>query len=231
MGCNDWIRRCVKGKTFADVGGLWGTVNEKITVAAKAGAAETTMIDIAPLDHELWQQFYERCSQEGVVHGRSITANVDDPVFAEKTGLYDVVHCSGVVYHCPNPLYTVSQLAKIAKFVLILASAVIPFTVSNKFGTITTEDNSALFVPALNEHQKKIVARYFEEVGGRMVGINLPLEGDWSLNDYAAWWYLFTPNYVAGLLGVCGFRVVDTAEEWAGRTAYFLAQRNQAIQA
>ncbi len=40
LKCNDWISGFVKGKTFADIGGLWGTVNEKVTVAAKAGLSE-----------------------------------------------------------------------------------------------------------------------------------------------------------------------------------------------
>jgi len=46
MACNEWIKQYVQGKTFVDVGRLWGTVNEKVSVAAKAGARETSMIDI-----------------------------------------------------------------------------------------------------------------------------------------------------------------------------------------
>lgn len=87
----------------------------KVSVVAKAGAAETIMIDIVPLNNELWKKFYERCSKEGVKCGRSIQANVDASDFPSKAGLYDVVHCSGIIYHCPNPLYTVSQLANIQK--------------------------------------------------------------------------------------------------------------------
>ena len=33
MSGDKWIQEEAKGKTFADVGGLWGTVNEKVTVA------------------------------------------------------------------------------------------------------------------------------------------------------------------------------------------------------
>src|SRR5690606_13047137 len=35
MSCpkDAWIQRLVPGKSFIDVGGLWGTVNEKVTVA------------------------------------------------------------------------------------------------------------------------------------------------------------------------------------------------------
>jgi hypothetical protein len=225
MACNEWIKERVQGKTFADIGGLWGTANEKVTVAAKAGAIETAMVDITPLGHEAWEKFYQRCAGEGVVCGKSISANVDELAFSEKVGVYDVVHCSGVVYHCPNPLFTISQLAKISKEALILGSAVIPHTISDSKGIIKMERSSAIFVPALNENQRRIVARYFEEVGANMLGINLPLPDGWSLNDYAPWWYLFTTDYVAGLLKVCGFNVLETSSVWHGRAVYLLAER------
>ena len=33
---DDYIRRVVRGRSFADVGGLWGTVNEKVSSLPKA---------------------------------------------------------------------------------------------------------------------------------------------------------------------------------------------------
>jgi len=33
-----YIAQVIAGKTFVDVGGLWGTVNEKVSVAYQAGA-------------------------------------------------------------------------------------------------------------------------------------------------------------------------------------------------
>ena len=43
-----YIRQVVAGKSFADVGGLWGTVNEKVSVAHAYGARALTMIDVSP---------------------------------------------------------------------------------------------------------------------------------------------------------------------------------------
>jgi len=226
MSCNEWIQAVVRGKTFADVGGLWGTVNEQVTVAAKAGAAEVTMMDIAPLDHEMWSKFHERCREQGVVCTRYMQGNIDDPHFPERVGSFDVVHCAGVVYHCPNPLYSISQLARITRKTMILGSTVIPLRISNDAGTIAMEDNTALLIPALSDRQKRVVAVYFEAVGAKIAGISLPVESGWSLNDYALWWYLFTTNFVAGLLEVCGFKVLETTSEWQGRAAYFLAERD-----
>ncbi len=225
MSCDEWISHSVHGKTFADVGGLWGTVNEKVSVAARAGARETTMIDITPPDHEAWAQFYQRCADQGVECGKSITANVDDPGFAEKVGMYDVVHCSGVIYHCPNPVYTLAQLASISREILIIGSTVIPHHISNSKGAIAMEENSALFVPALNDRQREVITFYLEEVQAKAVGINLPLAEGWSMTDYCPWWYLFTTDYVAGLMRVCGFGVTETSSVWQGRAAYLLGKR------
>ena len=39
-----YIGQLVAGKSFADVGGLWGTVNEKVSVAHTHAARTLTMI-------------------------------------------------------------------------------------------------------------------------------------------------------------------------------------------
>lgn len=224
MPCNEWISESVEGKTFADVGGLWGTVNEKVTVAARGKAKETTMIDIQTMHTDPWKQFFDRCAAEGVRCDRSIEANINDPDFPKKVGNYDIVHCSGVIYHCPNPVYTVSQLAKITNNILILGSTIIPPIIKNANGEIIIETGGGIFVPALNDSQREVIAKYFKEVGtSTIVGIDHPLQNGWSLEDYSAWWWLFTLDFVGGLLKACGFKVKYTYTEWEGRVAYFLA--------
>src|SRR4051794_20843932 len=112
----EWIERVAAGRTFAEVGGLWGTVNEQGTVAAKGGAREVRMIDVAPDGGEagyLWDRFRQRCADEGVESYRCVRADVNAPGVAGRVGTYEVVHCSGVVYHCPEPLYSIRQLAAI----------------------------------------------------------------------------------------------------------------------
>ncbi len=42
-----YIRWVVAGKSFVDVGGPWGTVNEKVSVAHTHGACGLTMIDVS----------------------------------------------------------------------------------------------------------------------------------------------------------------------------------------
>ena len=60
------INSHVRDARLADIGGLWGLVNEKITVAVEAGCRAATMIDIAPINHRLWSHFEERALSMGV---------------------------------------------------------------------------------------------------------------------------------------------------------------------
>ena len=221
---NKWLREVVEGKTFAEVGGLWGTVNEKVTVAVKSGATEATMADIQPLGTELWERFHQRCAKEGVTKYQCKQADISDAKAVAALGVFDVVHCSGVLYHCPNPLGTIKHLAQMCNDVLRLGSAAIPTTVSTSSGMLVTEAGSALFVPALNKLQKEIITEYFQAVGAKdMIGINTSC--DWSIDDYAPWWWLFTPEHIAALLRVVGFEILETSSDWQGRTALFLAKK------
>jgi hypothetical protein len=61
--------------TFADVGGLWQTANEKVSVALKAGAASAALVDITPLDSPPWQHLHDRMSSLGVSTYRNLMSS------------------------------------------------------------------------------------------------------------------------------------------------------------
>jgi hypothetical protein len=224
-----WIAEAAGGKSFAEVGGLWGTVNEQITVAARAGATSTTMIDVAPEDAEeggnLWERFRERAHSLGVLDTSFVRGNIDDPETVERVGRYDLVSCSGVLYHCPDPLRTLRNLRAITSGTLILGTASMPETVASVAGEVAVEPGSALFVPAMTHSQRAILGHWLFELGEvQAIGVNHPLEGDWDLNDYSAWWWFFTRDYVAALLEVVGFEVLNVASYWEGRATLYLAR-------
>ena len=64
------------GKTFAEVGGLWGTTNERASVAHRAGARDLTMVDLSPADSKWWPLFEARRIQFGVPPVRSVSGDV-----------------------------------------------------------------------------------------------------------------------------------------------------------
>jgi 2-polyprenyl-3-methyl-5-hydroxy-6-metoxy-1,4-benzoquinol methylase len=224
-----WVAAAAAGKSFAEVGGLWGTVNEQVTVAARAGATATTMIDVAPDDgsddEHLWELFRERASSLGVTDTTCVQGSVDDPETARRVGSFDVVCCSGVIYHCPQPLHTLRQLREITRETLILGTATIPETVSSSAGTISVEPGAALLVPAMTQSQRAVLGQWLRDVGGvQSLGVNYPLQTDWALDDYTAWWWFFTRDYVAALLRLAGFEVDTIASEWEGRATLYLAR-------
>jgi SAM-dependent methyltransferase len=223
-----WISAAAPGKTFAEVGGLWGTVNEQVTVAARAGATETTMIDVAPEaedgEDSLWDLFKARAAELGVEGTTCIQGSIDDPETAARAGSFDVVSCSGVLYHCPEPLHTLRQLRAITKGTLVLGTATMPERVVSSAGLVTTAPGSALFVPAMADTQRAVLGAWLLELGEvQALGVNYPLSTDWALDDYGAWWWFFTRDYVSSLLRIAGFRVEAVASYWAGRGTLYLA--------
>ncbi len=223
-----WILDAVPGKSFAEVGGLWGTVNEQVSVAAAAGAVATTMIDVAPQDGsdgDLWKAFRERTDALGVPPPTCVQANIDDPATIARVGSFDVVHCSGVLYHCPHPLHTLTQLRAITRETLILGTASLPETVENAAGSVTVAPGSALLVPAMSHTQRAVLGQWLADNGALFaLGVNAPMASNWAIDDYGAWWWFFTRDYVAALLRVAGFAVVNVVSYWNGRATFYLAE-------
>lgn len=223
--CEQLVRDAVGGKTFAEVGGLWGTSNEQVTTAGQAGASELTMIDVAPPETGLWAAFEERCAAMGVSGVTEINGSIDARETIERAGSFDVVGCNGVLYHCPDPIRTLLNLRAITRETLILGTVTIPETVATSAGTLETAGGSALPVPALNASQLAVIGQWLRELGD----INIQADGitngvDWNLDDYSPWWWLFTRDHVAALLRIAGFEVEAVAGYWEGRATYFRAR-------
>jgi hypothetical protein len=220
-----WIPQAVAGKSFIEVGGLWGVVHEQITIAHAAGATSLTEIDWA--EEELWQSFRERCSAAQVPDYKCVAGDINNPELTAALEPADVVHCSGVLYHCPHPLYTLQQLRRLTKQTLLLGCATIPERVANAAGELRLESGSALFVPAASPFQLSILAQYMAEVGARHIpGIDQSLPDGWKVTDYEPWWWYFTSSFVESLLTLAGFRVRYMAPYWRSHATYYWASPN-----
>ena len=147
---DEWIRQLILGKSFADIGGLGGSaVNETVTIALEAGASEATLIDVLPLEHPFWEDFEERCRERHLENYRKLQGDVNrlDP---DETGTFEMVHCSGVLYHMPDPVSTILRLRSVTERYLILSSAVVPDRIATSEGAeLNLPSGGALFVPAL----------------------------------------------------------------------------------
>jgi hypothetical protein len=220
-----WIPAAVAGKSFIEVGGLWGVVNEQVTMAHASGATSLTQID--PAGEDLWEPFRERCAAAQVTDYTCIVGDINDPALTATVEPADVVHCSGVLYHCPHPLYTLQQLRRLTKQTLLLGCATIPEHVSNPAGELRLEAGSALFVPAVSPAQLAVLVQYMAEVDARHIpGVDQPLAEGWKVDDYAPWWWYFTPRFVESMLCLAGFSVQDMAPYWRGHATYYWASPN-----
>lgn len=225
---DEQIAELVKGRSFADIGGLWGTTNEKISVALEAGAASATIIDIMPAGHELWNKFDDRLRERGHAgRYRSIVANLDDADGPTKHGTFEVVHSAGIIYHCPNPVLTMMRYRALTTKYLILGSMVVPERIKTASGEIDMSENATYFIPGLAGKKLEIFRKHFDSSGLKIANINggahkyMEREG---LPHYGPWWWLWTIDTLAAMCEVVGFKVRSKELTWGGRSGHLVLE-------
>ena len=213
---DEYVASVVSGKTFADVGGLWGTVNEKVSVAHRHGATALTMIDITPPGSELWAKFRDRMVERGIANIRCISRDVCQLTDRDITEPFDVVHCSGVLYHYPNPLVMLAILRRITREHLVLTSAVTQTVIENEQGRYELPPSGAVFIPALSDSERSILKTYWQQHGISALG--LTERCDFNIDRFAPWWWLPTSTAMTAMCRAAGFTVRDAAPTWGGNS-------------
>jgi hypothetical protein len=210
-----FIRDVVRGKSFCDVGGLWGTVRERVSVADKAGASDLAMLDVTPRQDPLWKAFDDRMKALGV--SDAIVRLAHDLHQYEGPG-FDVVHCSGVLYHCTKPFDTVQALRRLTREYLILSSSVVPRVIENAAGRWELpSDHTWVCLPEMTEQEANVIAAHWRPfVSDTAIGLTRDWPKPMDPNDWAPWYWLPTvPALIATAEGA-GFRLVDDAQIWHG---------------
>ena len=212
-----WIVDHVGGRTFADIGGLWGTVNETVTIAALNGASETTMIDIQRESSEWWAAFHDRCASLNVSGYNSIVADICRRNVIAKTGQFDVTHCSGILYHVPDPIGLIRNLISITRERFILSSMLVPSRITNEAGSLDISVGEFHCVPILKGQTKAILATHFDDVGVNVGGVNGPDPRFISTAGHlrtGPWWYLFTAET---MIAMCEMFDVTIEKTWISK--------------
>jgi hypothetical protein len=226
---NDWLTKLVPQKTFADLGGLWGTVNERVSVAALAGASEYSMWDIQPKDRKSWELYRNRLSEQGVSGGFEKCLDCMDLEQVEKTEPVDVLHCSGIIYHIPNYYEFLRNIGKLTKEYLILASTVVPDVIENESGVIRL-DGGLLPNVGLPPMQQSILKTHWEKEGVSAPIVNtdtklINLKKDNEIYNYSPWWWFFTPDYLYNLLLQFGYEILNHKCVWQGKAYAYLCRK------
>lgn len=215
------------GRSFVDFGGLWGTKNEKVTAAMLAGAAQATMVDMQPAGNGLWQAFEARAAARGVSGYACIEANLDDPGIVGRIGRFDVVHCSGVVYHCPNPYHSLQQLMRVSRRHLLIGSMTVPDRIENAEGSLDFSGGQTIAVPALRGRARAVVARHFRDVDFTVHNITSAESFPWADGEtlhHEPWWWLWSAETLAGMAEAIGLRVREIIEVWPGKAHYLVCE-------
>jgi hypothetical protein len=236
MTVDRWINRLVPGKSFADVGPLWGTLWEKITVAAAASAASLTAIDHTPWSWSdpSWKAFREHATARGVTSVQEICADADCDDFAEKCGRHDIVHCNGVLYHTPDPVHMLLRLASITNDYLLLGTIHL-----GRFGQLGIhgfnlgELPGSIFVPALTDKQRQSIAeayRFPPQAPATGISTRCDIWIKDGQREAVPFWWLHSVPVLQSMIQLAGFTIEDmiTTEEpdcWEGRIVKFLCRK------
>ncbi len=185
------VRRYAPGHSFADIGCMWSVDGEIAFLAEEAGATAVTGLDLmAPSPAYLAEHSRRRSAV------RFVQGDIHDPSVAAEVAVHDVVWCSGVLYHAPNPLLTLQRLRAITGELLILATETIP--------EVPGLSQACVFFPGLAAADRE--AHASARPGATAVGITTEFDPS---QHYGAWWWGITRSALAGMLHASGFEVVE----------------------
>jgi hypothetical protein len=171
------IARHVAGASFLDVGCMWSVDGALCFAAEDAGAAPVTGLDIMAAS----ERFLDERERRGSAV-RFVCGDVHEPATVEEAGVHDVVWCSGVLYHAPNPLLTLQRLRELTGRTLLLATETLP--------EVPGLPRAAVFAPEPGSHPAHTE----------------PLD---PARGYNGWWWGLTASAVQAMAGQSGFRVVE----------------------
>ncbi len=186
------VARLAPARAFLDAGGMWGAHGRVAFLAESAGAAAVTLLDAAPETGEYAAERERRGSSVRYLHG-----DINDPQLPARIGPHDVVWCSGVLYHAPNPMLTLERLAALTTDTLVLGSLTIP--------ELPAIEQGCVFYPGLGERAR---APYAAVSPPNAVGLTSDFDPD-PQRTYANYWWGITPSALRAMTEAAGLRVVE----------------------
>lgn len=197
----EYIRNHAPGKSFADIGCMWGVNGEYAFIAEEAGATRVLGVDVFGPTPEFEQKRISRGSNVEFVLG-----DISRPDTFLRVGQVDVVFCAGVLYHHPSPFDLLVALRRICRETLILRTSTIP--------EVRGLPNAAVYFPMLDERGRELwnlrTLGLLHQAG--ITNEFQPHEG------YGNWFWGLTPSCLESLLKTAGFRVAFRATEAFAQT-------------
>jgi hypothetical protein len=188
-----WIGELAPGRTFLDVGGMFHVAGDVSFWAEEVGATSVLLFDGMDPSLEFQKKHTERGSAV-----RYQQADLHDPEDVAIAGRHDVVWCTGVIYHSPNPFQQLLHLREMTGERLVLGTHVIP--------EIPGVENGCLFYPGRSAPSEAVFARAHGARAGAYPGATGPFDETPNL-AYANMWWGITPSALRGMLRYAGFAI------------------------
>lgn len=185
------VARFAAGRSFADIGCMWGVDGGIAFAAEDSGATDVTGLDVMPASDAFERERARRGSRMRFIQG-----DLHDPAMMARVGPHEVVWCSGVIYHAPHPLLTLERLRSITTETLILSSETIP--------EVPGLRQACVFLPSLEDADRR--AHAAARPGRTALGVSEPFDPQQS---YGAWWWGLSRSALVGMLRATGFEVTE----------------------
>lgn len=192
----EYIQRHAPGRSFADIGCMWGVNGEYSFLAEAAGATAVKAVDVFGPTPEFEAARAARHSNVEFILGDLTRTDT-----LAKIGQVDVVFCAGVLYHHPSPYDLLVALREICRETLILRTSTIP--------EIRGLPNAAVYFPMLDAGARELWNL-------RSLGLlhQSGISNDFQpAEGYGNWFWGLTPSALESLLKTAGFRVDFRAAE------------------
>ena len=191
------IRSYAPGRSFADIGCIWGVDGAFAFLAEEAGATRVTAMDIRPRTEAYLAEEHRRSSAVRFVRG-----DLHKPSTVEEVGVHDVVWCSGVMYHTPHVFLAMEHLLKMCREYLIVGTKGIP--------SVPGLPGAAVYYPGLDARERKAC----EAIAGSVA--SKPYMQGRVLGN---WFWGLAPETLAGLArSIEQVELVERVElPWQGR--------------
>jgi hypothetical protein len=185
-----FIEQHAPGRSFVDIGCMWGVNGDHAFLAEEVGASEVKAVDVFGPTPEFDEKKEQRRSNVQFILG-----DITNPDTIERIGPTDVVFCAGVLYHHPSPFDVIVGLRRICQQILILRTSTIP--------EIKHLPNAAVYFPMLSAKDRRLWN--LKNLGlANQVGITHEFDPE---QGYGNWFWGLTPSCLSAMLETAGFRV------------------------
>jgi len=187
------LAEIVPGRTVIDIGGMWFLHGNVSFWAEELGASSVVLLDGMDPTPEFEAEHRRRGSDVQYMQG-----DLHERATMEMVGPHDIVWCTGVLYHTPDPYRQFEHLRLICRERCFVGTQTIP--------ELPDFENAAVFYPFMSDESR--LAHDTAHPGGQRVGVSEPFDMK-PMMGYANWWWGLSPSCLTALMQSAGFEILD----------------------